>query len=42
MAREYDGDGSASTDDDVGVDVGKNRGCHGIEVVLHIDDQQFT
>lgn len=42
VAREYDGDRSASTEGDCGVEVSENWGCHGREVVLHIDDQQCT
>lgn len=42
MTGEYDGDGSASTKGDGGVEVGKNWGCHGREVILNINHQQGT
>jgi hypothetical protein len=38
VAREYDGDRSASAESDGGVDVVKNWGRHRREVILHIDD----
>lgn len=38
VSREDHGDGGASAEGDGGVEVGEDWGCHGREVVLHVDD----
>lgn len=42
VAREDHGDGSASAEADSGVEVRENWCGHGREIVLHVDDQQYT